>query len=95
MDYEALTFAIFAYIPDVVGLIGVGLVLFAYMLLQTNKWTSKDFSFSITNFIGSVCILFSLFFHWNLSSVVIEIMWLLISAYGVWKALTCRKILQK
>ncbi len=70
-------------IPNIIGLFGVFCVLSAYIFLQICYWSSKDLIFSFTNLLGSICILFSLLFNWNLSSVVIELAWLLISIYGV------------
>lgn len=70
-------------IANPVGLIGVILILIAYFLLSTGKWISHSFKFQFLNFIGAWMILYSLFFYWNLSSVVIEIAWILISTVGM------------
>ena len=68
---------------NVVGIIGVIIILWAYGLLQADKLTVANFSFSAVNFIGSMMILFSLLYHWNLPSVIIEIAWLGISGFGI------------
>lgn len=73
----------FHYFPDILGIIGVILVLLFYSLLQTGRCTANDFSFSFFNAVGSVLILVSLWFHWNLASVIIEIAWLAISLFGL------------
>lgn len=78
-------------ISNVIGIIGVILVLLAYYLLQSGCWHSGKVSFSLTNLIGSILILFSLFFHWNLASVVIEFAWIAISTSGVVRALRAKK----
>lgn len=78
-------------IPDVVGLFGVVLVLLWYMLLQLEKCKATDLSFSLANSLGSVCLLYSLLYHWNLSMVVIESIWLLISLYGIFKVFFLKK----
>ncbi|HLD16830.1 MAG TPA: hypothetical protein VJB02_03845 [Coxiellaceae bacterium] len=65
------------------GVIGVILVLWAYFLIQINRINKNGFWFSFTNLLGSVLILISLYYHPNLASVVIEICWLLISAFGL------------
>lgn len=85
MNWQEFTLKLFDSFPDLIGLFGVSCILAAYMLLQLHYWNSKDLSFSCINFIGSICILFSLFFNWNLSSVVIEIAWMSISLYGILK----------
>jgi predicted membrane protein len=70
-----------------VGLVGVVLILVSYFLLQMHKWSNRSLSYSMVNLIGSVLILLSLMVHFNLASVIIEIMWIGISLYGVMKAL--------
>ena len=70
-------------IADIVGIVGVALVLTAYCLIQTNKIDSDAMSFSVVNLIGSILILYSLFFHWNLASVIIEVAWITISIGGI------------
>lgn len=72
-------------IPDLLGIIGVSLILYFYFLLQAGKCTAQNLSFSIGNLIGAILILISLWFQWNLASVIIEIAWCFISAYGVVK----------
>lgn len=70
-------------IANPIGLIGVALILVAYFLLSTGRWISHSMKFQFLNFIGAWMILYSLFFHWNLSSVVIEIAWIIISIVGM------------
>ncbi len=73
-------------LPDLIGLLGVACVLFAYWALQTERLASEDWRFSAVNGIGAVLIMVSLFHTFNLASFVIEIVWLAISLYGLWKA---------
>jgi hypothetical protein len=70
---------------DVVGTVGVLLIVFVYLLLQSEKLDPKGLFYSLSNAIGSVMILYSLLEHWNLASVVIEVFWILISLFGVWR----------
>lgn len=74
-------------ISNYVGLFGVLLILLSYMLLQLHMMSVRDFIYSFLNLIGAICLLFSLMYHWNLASVVIEIIWMLISVYGIVKSL--------
>ena len=69
-----------------IGMIGVGFVLIAYALLQVNKMSPQSIIYSLLNTIGSLMILVSLYYYWNLASGVIEIAWLLISLYGLIRA---------
>lgn len=73
------------FLPDALGLLGVFIILWYYFLLQCGRCTVENLSFSLANFLGSVLLLISLFFNWNLSSVIIEIAWLVISLYGIIK----------
>lgn len=70
-------------IADPVGLVGVILLLIAYFLLSTGRWLSDSVTYQIYNLFGALLILYSLCFHWNLSSFVIEIAWVAISVIGM------------
>jgi len=72
-------------IPDIIGIFGVTLILISYALLQFDKIDSKGFLYSFWNLIGASFILYSLLYSWNLASVIIEIFWIIISLYGIWK----------
>lgn len=74
-------------IYDGIGLFGVALILIAYVLLQLEKINPKSLTYSALNFIGALLILVSLNFAFNLASFIIEIAWLAISGFGLWKAL--------
>lgn len=76
---------------NVIGIIGVCFVLIAFFLLNTHKLTPKQIRYQLLNFFGSWLILFSLLYHWNLSSVIIEIAWITISLIGIFKALKFKK----
>ncbi len=70
---------------DVVGIIGVAIIVATYFLLQSEKINSKGFLYSFLNAFGSLLIMYSLLYNWNLASFVIEIFWILISLYGLRK----------
>lgn len=73
-------------LPDSLGLMGVALTLMAYALLQTEKINANSKSYSLINAIASLLIMYSLYFEWNLSAFVMEVTWLLLSIYGLWRA---------
>lgn len=73
-------------LPDIVGLVGVGLILLTYGALTLEKIDPKGWRYSAGNAIGATLILISLFYTFNLASFVIEIAWLAISFFGLWKA---------
>jgi paired small multidrug resistance pump len=68
---------------DIVGAVGVALVIGMYLLLQTGRIAATNLHFSLWNAVGSVLILISLFYQFNLSAVLIEGFWLAISLYGL------------
>jgi hypothetical protein len=72
-------------LADIVGTIGVLIIIITYLLLQLEKINSTDLLYSILNIIGSLLIVYSLLFNWNFSSFLIEFFWILISLYGVFK----------
>ncbi len=72
-------------IHDFIGLTGVSIIVTTYFLLQIHKLSSTDIKFSVLNIIGSLLILYSLLFNWNLPSVIIESFWILISLIGIYK----------
>ena len=77
-------------LPNIAGLIGVGLIVLFYFLIQTDRVTADDMSYSAGNGAGAVLILISLVFDFNLPSFVFESVWLVISLYGIAKAIKRR-----
>ncbi|MDO6728247.1 hypothetical protein Q4544_15005 [Cognatishimia sp. 1_MG-2023] len=71
--------------PDILGSLGAAIIVATYMLLQMDRVRSDQIWYSILNFIGASLILFSLYFKFNLSAFLIEIFWVFISLYGIWK----------
>ena len=61
------------YWHDLIGNLGVGIIVISYFLLQTEKITSDMLSYSISNLIGAIFLLISLCYNFNLASFVIEI----------------------
>lgn len=86
------TLTLIARISDVVGIIGVVLILIAYYMLSVGRWMSNSYLYQILNFIGAWFILFSLYYHWNTASVLIEIAWIIISMMGVYRIYKAKKI---
>lgn len=78
-------------LTDLIGIIGVVLIVIAYILLQVEKMDARDLSFSLLNAIGALLIIVSLMFDWNLASFLMEFIWLMISLYGILKYFKVRK----
>lgn len=78
-------------LSDGVGILGVILLLLVYFLLSTNRISSNQIAYQIFNLTGAAFILFSLLFHFNLASILLEIAWISISLIGIYKILTKAK----
>jgi glucose uptake protein GlcU len=68
---------------DFIGNIGVFLILLTYFLLQINKIDNKTVLYGLLNSFGALFILISLYFDFNLSAFIIEMIWLIISILGI------------
>lgn len=68
---------------DLVGNTGVLLLVSAYLLLQIRILDAQGLTFSVMNAFGAAFILYSLMHDFNLSAVLIESCWLIISIIGI------------
>jgi hypothetical protein len=76
---------------DLVGFIGVVLIIVAYLLLQLDKLPSSSPRYSLLNAAGALLIIVSLVFKFNLSAFIVEAFWFLISMLGLWRSLAATK----
>ena len=76
---------------DIAGIIGVVIIIASYFLLQIEKVESNSVFYLTANLIGAILIIISLLCNWNLSSFIIEVLWALISIYGLIKNLLNKK----
>jgi len=72
---------------DILGTIGVAIIILTYALLQLGRIRSEQVIYSLLNAVGASLILISLYFDFNFPSVVVEAFWLLISLFGIGKYL--------
>jgi hypothetical protein len=72
---------------DIVGTLGVAIIIITYVLLQIEKIRSEQITYSILNAAGASLILVSLYFDFNFPSFIVEFFWLLISLFGIGKYL--------
>ena len=70
---------------DLIGILGVIIIIIGYMLLQLGKMDASDLSFSVLNTLGAFLIIISLLYDWNLASFIMEFTWMMISLYGIIK----------
>jgi hypothetical protein len=77
-------------VHDVVGALGVFLIVGTYLLLQLGKIGAKELRYSLVNAVGAALVLVSLYSEFNLSAALIEGFWLAISIFGLAKSIQKR-----
>jgi hypothetical protein len=70
---------------DFLGIIGVGIIVVTYLFLQLGKLRSDALAYSLMNAIGASLIVASLLVNFNLSALLMEVFWVLISLLGVYR----------
>lgn len=70
---------------DFLGIIGVGIIVVTYLFLQLGKLRSEALAYSLMNAIGASLIVLSLLVNFNLSALLMEVFWVLISLLGVYR----------
>ena len=83
MDYE---------FHDLIGNVGVALILGSYLLVQLRRLDATGVPYLLANGLGASLILVSLARDFNLSAFVIEVVWLLISLYGLARIFLERRV---
>jgi len=77
---------------DLVGNIGVVIIVVAYLLLQLERLKSTDLIYSVMNAFGASLIVASLIVDFNLSALLMEVFWVLISFIGIGRHLRLKTI---
>jgi hypothetical protein len=70
---------------DLLGNIGVVVMILTYLMLQLNKLSSHGLAYSMLNAIGAGLVIVSLLFKFNLSALLLEGFWVLISYVGIYR----------
>jgi predicted membrane protein len=74
-----------------IGFIGMIFIVWAYFLLQTGKYSIDSLYYQLLNLIGAILLIISLFVHFNLGSFLIEVFWIGITLYGMYKNWVTKK----
>ncbi len=74
-----------------IGFIGMIFIVWAYFLLQANRYGIDSLYYQLLNLIGAILLLISLFVHFNLGSFIIEVFWIIITIYGMYKNYKSKK----
>jgi hypothetical protein len=72
---------------NLIGAVGAAIVIVAYLATQRGQLSAEDWRFPLANLVGAVLIVISLFAQWNLPSFIVEVFWIAISIYGLWRSL--------
>ena len=70
---------------DLIGNIGVVVLMITYLMLQLNKLRSDGLAYSVLNAFGASLIIVSLLVNFNLSALLMEVFWVLISFVGIYR----------
>ena len=70
---------------DVIGNVGVVVLMITYLMLQLNKLRSDGLAYSVLNAVGAALIVISLLHDFNLSALLMEVFWVLISFVGIYR----------
>ena len=70
---------------DLIGNIGVVVLMITYLMLQLNKIRSDGLAYSLLNAGGASLIVLSLLVNFNLSAFIMEVFWVLISFVGIYR----------
>ena len=70
---------------DILGTVGVAVIILSYILLQIERLRSEHLAYSLLNAAGATLILVSLLYSFNFPSFVVEFFWLAISLFGIGK----------
>jgi len=70
---------------DFLGNAGVVMLVVTYLMLQLNKISSDGLAYSLLNAVGASLIVVSLLYDFNLSALLMEVFWVLISIVGIYR----------
>jgi len=70
---------------DLIGNIGVVVLMITYLMLQLDKLRSDGLAYSLANAAGASLIVLSLLVNFNLSAFIMEVFWVLISFVGIYR----------
>ena len=75
---------------DWIGLAGTLMVLVGFLLLQAGRLAGNGIAYQLLNLFGAAGILVTLFGTFNPAVFVLELTWVLISAYGIVRTMRSR-----
>ena len=77
---------------SLIGFVGVFFYLSSYALLNMNRIDGNGNNYKAMNLVAAVCVAISLLEHFNAPSMVIQVVWIVISIFGICKSLWVKKV---
>lgn len=68
-----------------IGFLGMVCIVYAYFLLHTDKVAKNNWGYLWLNLSGAILLTISLMVHFNLGSFLIEVFWIVITLYSMYK----------
>jgi uncharacterized membrane protein len=72
-------------LPDIGGLVGVFMMLVAYAMGASGKLKTDELPSLAVNLVGSLMVVVSLLYRFNLPAFIMEASWALVALYGLAK----------
>lgn len=72
-------------VANIIGFVGSGLIVAAYLYLTLTK-AMNPFVYNGLNLAGAALLLISLTVHYNLPTIILEIVWITVALIGLAKA---------
>ena len=63
---------------DVIGWIGAGCLLIAYLLISNGKLSATTYTYQVLNTFGSICLIINTYIYGTIPLVMLNSIWLLI-----------------
>lgn len=76
---------------DWVGVLGTVTILLAFFWLQMGRLSGTGLTYQWLNLLGAGGVLVSLLGTFNVSVFMLELAWMGVSAFGIWRTLKARK----
>ena len=79
---------------DWVGIVGTLLILGGFFLLQAGRMSGNGLAYQLMNLLGAAGILVSLLGKFSVSVFLLELAWILVSAYGIARNFKIRRAIK-
>jgi len=73
------------FISDILGIIGSLIIAGCYWANTTQRMSTSNIMYHRLNLLGAVLILYSLYYRPNPGAIVIEVIWVYVAIWGVYK----------